>query len=362
MGTAAQALSKWAAVVAAQVMLLAPRAHAEAPKTPGPERLDSSGAPGYQAPRYLAPPACPGAAWFEAELAARLGLRGSEIPARVALTVEIQAVEAGYLGRARWLDPEGSEIVREVSHQSCEQVARALALIGAVMAETSAAPRADGPLARATGPAGAASVPPSVPSAVPPPAGAPESRPLVVYAPWRWRTGPSMTLGLASSVMPIVAAGPRGGWEIVAEEPFGHGGYAAGLSLGYLRTGTRDYDGYQASFTWIALRIEACPFWRPVRRLDLAWCIFADVGELRGQGIGKPNYLDRGSLWTSPGLAGRADWRIFGPLAVRIEGGPFFPLWPPTFYFPLPDNGKQEIYRVPNAGLTVEAGLAAHLP
>src|SRR5512146_117694 len=71
---------------------------------------------------YLAPPECPSAAWFHGELTRRLGSRDAPSP----IAVEIRPAEGGFFGRVRVGETAESEIVREVRHESCEQVARAL--------------------------------------------------------------------------------------------------------------------------------------------------------------------------------------------------------------------------------------------
>ena len=298
--------------------------------------------------RYSAPPECPPPAWFEAELSARLHGREST----ASLWVDIRAAEGGFVGRVEWRDPALAAVTREVRHGSCEQVARALALIGAVLIETSAAPPAKPP----------ESVPlPAAPAIAPAP---PAERPIgpLPRRAWTWHTGPSMSLGVMSAVAPILLAGPRPGWELSAEHPRGERGYIVGLSLGSLGTGQRPYELGQAALGWYAVRLEACALWRVTGRVGVAPCLMMDAGELRGEGYGTLQTFRQKSLWLSPGLTGRGELRLIGPLAFRIEMGGFFPLYTPTFYFVRPDDTHAPVYRVKAVGLTMEAGLVARLP
>jgi hypothetical protein len=311
-----------------------------------------------QSTRYSAPPECPPAAWFDAELAQRL--RGRDAAGRASLAVEIRAAEGGFVGRVQWRDPAGTEVMREVRHESCEQVARALALIGAVLIETSAPPNAKSEASPSAALVPAS--PPTTPTALPPPAEVPLWPPSSPHGSWTWRTGPSVSLAIMSAVTPILLGGPRAGWELVGEEPLRRGGLILGLSLGHLATGTRPYGVWQASLEWSALRLDACGLWRVTERLGAAPCLFMDAGELRGEGTNNAKDLRRGSLWLAPGLAGRVEWELFGPLMLRLEAGGFFPLWPPIFYIRRPDGGQQKVHDVPHAGLTMEAGLVARLP
>ncbi len=299
-----------------------------------------------QSASYSAPPECPPRAWFEAELTARLHGRG----ASASLWVDIRPAEGGFMGRVEWHDPVLGAVTREVHHESCEQVARALALIGAVLIETSAPPPARLPES--------VLLPPPPPIERSPPALRPILPPR--RPEWKWRTGPSVSFGLMSAVAPIVLAGPRAGWELSADQP--GRGYIVALSLGRLRTGRRRYQIAEATLDWYALRLEGCVSWRVTERLGVAACLMTDVGELKGEGFGMFNNFRQKSLWLSPGCAGRGEVRLVGPLAIRIEAGAFFPLWPPNFYFPRPNGSKVAVHRVPAAGLALEAALVARLP
>jgi hypothetical protein len=169
-----------------------------------------------------------------------------------------------------------------------------------------------------------------------------------------------MTLGVMSAVAPVVLAGPRPGWELSAEKP--EHGYIVGLSFGRLATGRRPYEIGEATLDWYGFRLEGCAFWRVTTRVGVAPCLRMDVGELTGKGFGLVTNLTQESLWLSPGLAGRGELGLFGPLAIRVEAGGFFPVNTPTFYLPRPDGTRKRVHRVPAAGLTIEVGLVARLP
>lgn len=309
---------------------------------------------------FEAPPECPDASWFVAEVRERTRA-SSELAG--AVRVKIERTTSGYVGRVQRVQFQTDQGTREVFHESCEQVVRALALISALILDPEAARDEAAPQA-------ARDVSPPASGSAPAPAGL-----RVRYVPslplqrkprsagMRMHHGLNVGLALRSFVGPGVHAGLRAGYRIVLE----HGGLESELGLAFERvqSGTIDVEEIgSAALTYSAGRLELCEGWGFVRGLRLAPCGFLDFGALSGRGqiSGASNGITRAALWLSPGLAARIEWRPLHPMSVQASAGLFYPLSRPEFHFTVEGatSSAHSVQRTPeNVGLS--AGLAVGL-
>lgn len=314
---------------------------------------------------YTVPDECPDEIWFRGEVLARLGATGPELLARSPLSVTVEArSHESYVGRVRLEGDSPAATERVIRHESCEQVLRALALVGAVLLEQAAlAPSGLGagpkPEGRGTkerpAPAGQS------------PSGLPSSFLVEREGPrrsWRVRTGPFAALSLQTGIAPERLWGPRIGWSVSVDEVHRHPRYE--LSLSYLRvhSGTLDYPSGKASFTWTSARVELVPWWAITKVVSAGPGLFLDFGELEVTGAAALTGRRVRTPLLNPGLAGLLGVRILPPLLAHLAVGGSLPARRPWFYFTEvqgnPDQAKESlVHRVPQAGVTLDLGLAA---
>lgn len=289
---------------------------------------------------YSAPAECPARAWFEAELTSRLTGHGETSRD---LNVLVQEQANGFVGWVQVAGASDSER-REVRHTSCEQLVRALALIGALLID---------PATRDDAVATTMEEAPVVAQPAPKPRShsvtwTPRtlSQDSAPSEPWRFAQGPHIGLALQALIAKDVTPGLRGGYRALAA----HGRFQTELAvdIGYAHSGTQEVAGLgSAEFTFFAVRPELCQAVRGRWPVTLGLCAWLDIGTLQGHGqlIGKAP-LSRRAGWLSPGLSGKAEWRPLGPLTLALSAGAFYPLERPEFHF-RDDAGEHTILRVP---------------
>jgi hypothetical protein len=316
---------------------------------------------------YAAPTTCPDRAWFDAELARRVAASG-EATTPASLDVQVQAVDAGFVGTLRYSDAGSGQATRTVRHQSCEQVVRALALIGAVLAEASAR-RASAPAtlafddsdgartergaARAGGPrrVGGAGAHRAARPAPPEPA-------------WDTRARLSAGLGIMSALSPALLAAPRLGLGLERQQERSRVGYVLHVSVSRAESGTLEKDGARAELTWTAARLDGCGRLGLGTGTSLAGCAYADVGKLAGESTeGVTTGHTRRALWLSPGLGVVVGSKLVGPLGLELGLRGFAPLVRPRFYFTDPEgSGRSWLHQVPSVGASAEVSLVSRFP
>jgi hypothetical protein len=293
--------------------------------------------------RYTAPPACPSADHFVAEVAARTSLYRAALPNESAttLTVVIKEVEGGNRGILELEAADGTISARHVSAADCEQVVSALALMTALAVDPNAstAPARDTPQPPVKA---AKSVVRAEPAA--PPQG-------------RWR----LQIGAALEAVGGVAPGPlflvRPSLEIGSESA-SRWSTAWRLSAGVGRRVVRGPVG-GGEFTLFSGRIEGCPArFGATRAVQIEPCFAVDAGRLEAVGIGvtPAERIDR--PWVAPGAVGRLEWEIAKVLLVEVAGEIFFPLVRGRFFV----GSDATLYRTPLVAGGATAGLSVRFP
>jgi hypothetical protein len=324
---------------------------------------------------YDAPAGCPAESDFR-ELVARDG--GSLAPASdgsPARTVAVHIESSGaVVGKLLVRAADGTEATREIQGDRCEDVARSLAVLVALVAEPAlpAPPAAPAPVARQAAvsetPAPLPSAPPlAVPGVVAPADGtqpewpefeAPEEAP----SPHRWRLGiegegtlstgssPGLTPGIAAYVEladvsnRFLAPSVRIGVELAANETVSNG----------------------ATFHRILGRLDACPWQAALSRpwsddaFTLRACARLDVGrlEIDPTGIGLPVAVgaEVWRPWIAPAGLARLGWRS-PSFFLAVEGGVAVPVVRERFSFPGPQVPSTPPFEIPPLALTTGLGF-----
>jgi hypothetical protein len=321
---------------------------------------------------YAAPATCPDQAWFDAELARRIATSRGEAPSPASLDVQLRAVDSGFVGTLRYSDATSGQATRTVRHQSCEQVVRALALIGAVLAEASANQQtAPATLAFDDSSGSGADRNPSRSGAKrrTGQSGVPRAaRPKPPEPAWQTHGRLSAGLGVAYALAPALVMTPRLGLGLERRRERSQVGYLLNVSISRATSGKLERDGGSAELTWTAVRLDGCGHLSLGTGASLAGCAWADVGALAGEGVeGVTNGRTRRALWLSPGLGVLVESKLVGPLGLELGLRGFAPLVRPRFYFNSPDqpDGSDRRWlprRVPSVGASAEVNLVSRFP
>ena len=269
---------------------------------------------------YEAPPECPKAHVFEAEVEKRSpGTTASN--ARVAIT---GSARAGYEGRVI-LDGQA----RDIQTATCEEAVQALALAVA-MAAIDDAPDAAG---------GDDSLPePRVlPTASPPP----DEDQTAANDPSPSVTGPRPLFGLA-----LGATGGVGPGLAPALAIFGGldlGGRTIRLGIGGARSGAVATDLGSARFTRVGLYVDGCPISLRRGALELSPCVRLDGGVLRGSGESLENAEATALPWLAASAGGRLLADVTPAFFLEAEARAVAPLLRHTFFV----RPNDRVYRMP---------------
>jgi hypothetical protein len=311
---------------------------------------------------YQAPPSCPPASVFEAEVWRRLSPEGVRATEQRSLGVTIAQDAMGYRGTLRVSESSDGASGRELGSADCGELVRALALVAAVVLNpaetaepgpsTSAAPPASpeaAPSAAAvvTGPKVAPV--PSPPSEPSPRSYPPQGRLAVVGA-----VAASLHTAVAGDLVwsPRIAVGAE---YLSIRWPWGIG---IRLSLTRAESGVQTIVG-SADFVWTLGRLEICPILRPSAGLTVGACGLFEAGEVRGTS----STTSTARRWLAPGGLARVEGRAFGPLWVYGDLGVTRPLIRTEFYVDRQGGQSSErVYKVPEAVLTAGLGLLVRWP
>ncbi len=300
-------------------------AHASA----GPPPLDE----------YRAPPSCPGAASFSAQVAARTPKFRAE-PARFHVAVEIVELEDALVGRVR-LSREGHESVRELGARRCDELVRALALIVAILVDPNADTRPL-PVAAAAPPA------PAPPPARPPPAELVRSPVLGAG------TGAVADTGILSNL----AFGPRAFVELVFPRDKA---LPSSLRLTVLREWSGRVDGGGGASVTADLttaRFDFC--WSRLRlgSVALSPCTSVEAGALHVEGTHPVRNGEHTLSWVALGAEARGTYSYLGVAFVEAEVGATLPLSRYRFRF----EGEPALYVTSVLGVHLGLGLGVRFP
>lgn len=323
-----------------------------------------------------APDGCPGADAFTAEVGARTARARVAAPGEAARSFTVTIVLAGKKAHGTLVieDPQGAGGHREVSGESCAEVASALALVTALAIDPRASTAARVPIRPPPPPP-----PPPLPPAprTPPAPRAPEPPPPWTALPWwgpvgpplpafpmnpstaRWRLATALRAGATSAIAPGLVPTFSGAIEIARLD----GVLSPALRLSYLQadSGYAPVGGgpQRARFTLVAGRVEICPIRLAIfGAISAAPCALFEAGALAAVGLSPFAPTAASRPWAAPGLLGRVQIDVFGDAMVEIDGGALFPVVRDTFYF----APSLTAHEVPSAGGFVGGGVGVHFP
>jgi len=272
---------------------------------------------------YVAPPGCPDAEGFLAEIAARTSLPRLAEPGEraTALDVVVSSIEGGYKGSLAIETATGAAAARNVSAASCEQVVSALALMTALALDPNASTAAVK----------------KEPTPAPEPEPAPAKPTPVTASPApstvrkrRWR----LQLGGAFEVLAgVVPSAFFLGRPSVELGNAGQGRWSMAFRLG-AGFGSRTITGRSgaAEFSLVSGRLEGCPRLRASKDVDISVCAALDAGRLEGAGVGVTPAERVERPWVAPGAVLRLEYEITHLLELEAAGEGFVPLVRDRFF------------------------------
>jgi hypothetical protein len=264
-------------------------------------------------------------------------------------TIRIDGTAPSMQGRLSVVHLDGRSSTREVSGESCNDVVDALALITAVDIDPDAARAA-----------------PSEQPVLPPPAPAFDEQraPTVDWVPAS-ESGPSWHLaaGIEPSVIARVAPQSLVGLPVFVElTRASSASWAPSFVLGFERTldSTTESQVGDAVFDLVEGFAQACTLLRGWERFWAGPCTRFEVGALQAAGKGGKSLIsarpDSGP-WLAFGLAGRADFRLAGPVHLGAQIGLGIPLVRYDYRFdPGPSFGEAKPWSW-RAGLGFKVGF-----
>ncbi|AKU98228.1 Autotransporter [Labilithrix luteola] len=288
----------------------------------------------------------------------------------VAFTVTIKTNDGpkgATMGQLEVQEPDGTHQTRHVSSRTCAEVAKALALVVALIVdpESMTAPDVEPapapvppvePIPEAQPEPAPPPPPPPPPSPPPPkrrrtPVVAPPPPPPVILA-------AGLELGATSAIGPAMA--PSAGLLLDAEWRSGATPLRSRLVTPALRasfdmaTTSSDLPIGKQTYRWFAGTVRFCPIHLPFAgAFRVAPCGAFQVGYHHGNTRGAPNPATHGDLWLAPVAEANLDWKLSRAMTLELEGGALFPLRQ-TRFFLAPNT---TIFTVPNAGGLVRLSL-----
>lgn len=297
---------------------------------------------------YVAPAECPAAAAFSSEVQARLTQGRITESAVLARTYRVRVARDGdaFVARLEFTDVDGARAEREVRSATCDEAARAMALVTALAIEARVAEEEQ-----------AAKKPEPRPSPEP---SAPAPQPAPRPARAEPRTPSDPTFGFGTEVGADSSFAPKLAPSIaLAAEAFVGPGLAR-ARIRFADSGPTRVDGGSAEFSLWVLGVEACPAaLRPLAGLALLPCGGLEGGVVRAAGKKSERITEPKStsgLWFSPELALRVELLPDPGLAFGFEGALGFPVTRHEFVLEKPDV---VVHEVPAVVWKLGAGLTA---
>lgn len=323
-----------------------------------------------------APEGCAGTDAFIAEVSARTARARLAGAGEVARSFTVTIVAAGKRARGTLVieDPHGAGGHREVSGESCAEVASALALVTALAIDPKASTAAK---VVPRPPPPPPSPPPSLPPPTPPPPRIPQRPPPLTALPWwgpvggplpafpmappgpRWRWSAVLRVGAASAIAPSVVPVLSGAIELARLD----GLLSPALRLAYVQADSGaqvvGLGPQRARFALLAGRLEVCPVRAVIHGpISAAPCALFEAGALAADGLSPFSPSTRTRPWAAPGLGARVQIDVLGDAMVEVDGGAVFPLVRDEFYF----SPTLTAHVVPTVGGFVGGGVGMHFP
>jgi hypothetical protein len=305
---------------------------------------------------YLAPAGCPDAEVFASRVRERTTRARPGEPGELARTfvVEVHAEPEGASARLSFTDVRGTEVVRAVRGDTCDEVVSAIALVTALAIE--AGPSEPGATPPLPLPAPASVAPAPAKTAPPPEPRRALRRPLPDVVAW--------SLGIQTSVTSWLGPPPNLGVGAFGEVGRYEGPSARLTLLGATSHTLVEVEGEpsapprRADFLALIARLEGCPL---AAQLGAGFraipCLAVGIGRLEGEG-------QRGTVeaatskaifWAELVPTLRFDWTLADSLVFFVEGELGVPLVRHDFGFVAP---KQTAFSVPAVGGGAALGMA----
>lgn len=300
-------------------------------------------------------PGCPDRAAFVDAVRARtpraqLAVEGESA---VAFEVTIKTSDGPRGATSGQLDvqePDGTHQTRHVSSRTCAEVAKALALVVALIIDPDSMTEPDvEPAPAPTEPV--EPVPEVQPEPAPPPPRKHRKPPTPPARPRPVVFAGGAAVGTTSAIGPAMA--PSVGLLFDAEWQSFATPLRSTLVTPALRVSadmaatSSDLPKGEQVYRWFAGTIRACPIHLPFAgAFRAAPCGAFQVGYHHGSTNGASNPATHGALWLAPVVEASVDWNLSRAVTVELEGGALFPLRQ-TRFFLAPDT---TIFRVPEAG------------
>ena len=276
--------------------------------------------------QFTAPPACPDAAAFAAQVRERTSRGRLAEPGELGRTFNVQIAPdvGGFSGEIEFLDDGGGKVNRHLRGEQCDAVVSSLALITALAL--------DATLRQDEEPPAPTPAPPAA-KAVPPVA----SRPVVVpkkEAPRptrRARSLQSARVGVTAGYGTALHSSRLG---LSAELGLlGQLDWNRGLALRLsAHFAARDFmvdEGRRAAVRLLGIETSVCPWRFRWQDVALSPCAAVDLGSLRGEGLLGDKLTAAHAdtiLWAAAGAELRVAWEPAGPLWAELRGSAAFPL------------------------------------
>jgi hypothetical protein len=312
---------------------------------------------------YDAPAGCPDRAAFLDAIHARtprsqLADEATKASA-VAFRVTIDARDTSK-GELEVHEPDGGQQKRIVSGRTCTEVAKALALVVALILDPDAELGSEAQLLNPPPPPpppGLAPPPPPLSPSLPrPPPSPPPQRAPSDTRTWHLAVGAELGAmgGIGRSVAPTAGAfldlgrhPPR-----LAASPVGLTRLfspAFRVSIDVATT-SNDLAVGSASYLWVAGTLRACPIYLPLpAQLRIGPCAGMEVGLHRGTTRDVPNPSTHSDLWLAPAALSSLEWSLGERFTVELDGGALFPLRRTRFFL----APSTTIFEVPQAAGTL---------
>lgn len=289
---------------------------------------------------YQAPPECPNAASFEAQVVSRLADE-KPLERREPVRVRIGREAEGFHGSVELGEPPTA---RELDSADCGELLQALALIAAVLLQSESESQSKPPRVETPAIAPAA--------ALPSPARAQDTR---ATSP-RWVAVLGLGGGIEQGSLPSPWLAPRIrlGMEFGRVLPWAA---EIGVSATLPRSAEVSVEDTRATLRLSAARLDGCVTRRFDPRWQLAGCALFEAGRLDGRSA-----MSSGAqhmLWLAPGIQLRAELVLGRPWSVFAQASDRWPLVRGRFAFSRPTTPPTVAlaYEVPAQALAAEIGV-----
>jgi hypothetical protein len=304
---------------------------------------------------YRSSSGCPNGMAFQARVEARgRSAKIATVGDRVDFVVTLSQEEDEAMGRLERQTADGIVAIREVTGDTCDEVANALAFTLGLVDQRHTEEPGQPPPPPAPKDHEAEQTPPPPANPDPPLRTEPPDAPTAPdpTAPNRPLLG-ATRLGIGATGRSAV--GPRGVWGGAIAVSFDDVALPWRLEAQFARGDQEVELGNFGLQLWTG-RVEICPV-TVERSVRLAWCGGLELGQLRAHGDGGDGTRSS-SGWVAGSVEERIRWPADRPLALEGSFGAFVPL---RSYRVVAENPRRLLHRVDAAGLTASLSVTLRL-